>query len=676
MIKRLRAKDECDLNPELAQAMIANAVVAMYHADLKGAITYLNPEYRRVFNLSPDQSTDEWADAVHPEDRSRMQQAWADFCANPRYAEFQYRTTSRSGELRTFLETVVPLYGSGDTSADTAGGYVGTISDVTDLAALRDKLLTAEAQVRREHDVLRAVIEAIPNLVYWKDISGHILGCNQEFARRMGFARPDGLIGKTPAQFTLSDELKNLDAATDQRIIDTGLAEHNISFDLETGVDVDTGDVGVLHMVASKIPLRDSAGRITGIVSVFSDLTELVVTHRQVVHLQQRYDLAFEGSGAGVWDWNREDHSLYLSPRWKELVGYADATLASGKEGWFALVHPADRAASFAKLRDHLRGRSTELSFEQRLQHRDGSYRWVIVRGKAVARAPSGIADRVVGTIADVTDLKRDQAALAAARKLEAVGQLAAGIAHEINTPVQYISDSVHFIRDGVQELLEWISRLQPGLSDPAEASLDLPYLRENLPTALERVLEGLGRVTEIVRSMKEFSHPEQRECGPVDLNRIIRNMLIMARHEYKYLADIELHLGDLPAVTCHGGEIGQVLLNLLVNAAHAIADVVDKSGVKGSIVIRTRLEGDETVVSIADTGCGVPEAVRDRIFEPFFTTKDVGRGTGQGLSIARQVVLRHGGSLTFESETGKGTTFFVRLPLAYSVPEGSVEAA
>jgi two-component system NtrC family sensor kinase len=164
---------------------------------------------------------------------------------------------------------------------------------------------------------------------------------------------------------------------------------------------------------------------------------------------------------------------------------------------------------------------------------------------------------------------------------------------------------------------------------------------------------------------MKEFAHPEQKEMAPVDLNHCIQSTLVVARNEYKYVADLETDFGEIPLVTCLAGEINQALLNIVVNAAHAIADVVKGTDKKGRITIRTRLSGDTVVVSVSDDGGGIPEAIRDRIFDPFFTTKEVGRGTGQGLSIARSVVFeKHGGKLTFETEMGKGTTFFIHLPI------------
>jgi signal transduction histidine kinase len=266
------------------------------------------------------------------------------------------------------------------------------------------------------------------------------------------------------------------------------------------------------------------------------------------------------------------------------------------------------------------------------------------------------------------------------AQKLESVGRLAAGVAHEINTPVQFVSDSVHFIRDAVTDLEKLIGHYKAAIAEiaaggntaavqsavvKAESDSDLPYLLEHLPRAVERSLEGLERVTTIVRSMKEFAHPDRKEMIAVDLNQALRSTLTISRHEYKYVADVDTDFGDIPIVTCHAGDVNQATLNIFVNAAHAIGDVVKDSGAKGRIGVTTCQDGDFVVIRISDTGSGIPKGIRDRIFDPFFTTKDVGRGTGQGLAIARSIIVeKHRGELTFETEEGKGTTFFIRLPI------------
>jgi signal transduction histidine kinase len=189
--------------------------------------------------------------------------------------------------------------------------------------------------------------------------------------------------------------------------------------------------------------------------------------------------------------------------------------------------------------------------------------------------------------------------------------------------------------------------------------------MREELPPALKRVSEGLTRIAETVRSLKDFSHADQDEMSGVDLNRAINSTLIVTRSEYAAVADIQTDLAPLPDVMCHGGQVNQVLLNLVVNAADAITDVVGRTGCRGMITVRSRLDGDHAVIEIQDTGGGIPESIRGSIFDPFFTTKEVGKGTGQGLAIARNVIVKgHNGALDFTTESGVGTTFVIRLPV------------
>jgi signal transduction histidine kinase len=286
------------------------------------------------------------------------------------------------------------------------------------------------------------------------------------------------------------------------------------------------------------------------------------------------------------------------------------------------------------------------------------------------------------GLMQDITELRRLGRELTAAQKLESVGRLAAGVAHEINTPVQFVSDNVQFARASMTDIAAVILAYR-GLQEAAqqggnvleaaaraaqaETAVELDYLMKDVPLALDDASDGLGRIATIVRSMKEFAHPDQAEKTLADLNQAIRSTLVIAHNEYKFVADIDAQFGELPLVPCYLGEINQVVLNLIINAAHAISDVTKDSGILGKLTIRTRFDADADAVevAIADSGSGIPESARAKIFDPFFTTKEVGKGTGQGLAIARSVIVnKHGGTLRFETECGKGTTFFIRLPL------------
>jgi signal transduction histidine kinase len=271
---------------------------------------------------------------------------------------------------------------------------------------------------------------------------------------------------------------------------------------------------------------------------------------------------------------------------------------------------------------------------------------------------------------------------LRAAQKLESIGQLAAGIAHEINTPTQYIGDNVRFLESSFSDLRKMHDRfgklLEAVKANTATAELigeteaclreaDVGFLMAEIPGAIQQTLEGVDRVSKIVRAMKDFSHPGTEEKTPVNLNKALETTLTVARNEWKYVAEIETDFDpDLPPVPCMPGEFNQVILNLVVNAAHAIAEATaGDSKRKGRITASTRRCGDWAEVRIRDTGCGIAEKIRHKIFDPFFTTKPVGKGTGQGLAMAHTAIVeRHQGTLTFETELGVGTVFIIRLPL------------
>ena len=268
---------------------------------------------------------------------------------------------------------------------------------------------------------------------------------------------------------------------------------------------------------------------------------------------------------------------------------------------------------------------------------------------------------------------------LRVAQKLESVGRLAAGIAHEINTPIQYVGDGVAFLQSAHADQERLLAAYRKaferlGAGEPAEAVLDsvkeaeqaadLEFLSVEIPKAFQRTLEGVDRVAAIVRAMKEFAHPDGAEHTPADLNHAIETTLLVAHNEYKYSAEVDTKLGPIPEVMCNVGELNQVFLNLIVNAAHAIEES-GKDAATGRISVTTATGRESVVISIADNGCGIPEENLEKIFDPFFTTKAVGRGTGQGLAIARSIVAeKHGGSIDVQSTVGVGTRFIIKLPI------------
>ena len=372
---------------------------------------------------------------------------------------------------------------------------------------------------------------------------------------------------------------------------------------------------------------------------------------------------------------NPDDTIIFLNRTWPFLRGEHAVGMS-----WKVLVDPSQQAPMATALKNVFES-GTHESYHATVEGPDGRQLWF-----SNHIGPMRLGGRIAAAVVisqDVTNAKLAEHELVDAQRLASVGTLAAGVAHEINTPVQFVSDSIHFVRDAAADvfsLVETLEALRRHILDGASPSelmeaataasaavdgADLEYLRDNVPTAIARALDGLNRVATIVRSMKEFAHPAAKEMAPVDLNRAIAGTLTVAASEYKYVADLETIFEELPPVVCHVNDINQVVLNLVVNAAHAIGDLVRGSQRRGKIKVVTRQQDQHVVISISDTGGGIPEGIRTRIFDPFFTTKEVGRGTGQGLAIARAIVKdKHRGDLTFETTMGVGTTFFITLPI------------
>ncbi len=294
----------------------------------------------------------------------------------------------------------------------------------------------------------------------------------------------------------------------------------------------------------------------------------------------------------------------------------------------------------------------------------------------------SGKIYAAIGLYEDITERLTLERNLRQAQKLESVGQLAAGIAHEINSPIQFIGDNLQFLKESFTDLTGTLYTYEGLFKDMEDAGevpdrrlreieaareeADLAYLMEEIPKTFEQSLDGVKRIDKIVRAMKEFSHPGGDEKTLVDLNKTIESTATVCRNEWKYVANLTLDLApDLPLVACFAGEISQVFLNIIVNAAHAIGDhTAGGSKGMGQISISTRTTDTGVQIRIRDTGGGIPEKIRERVFNPFFTTKAMGKGTGQGLAIAHRVVVeKHEGSLDFETEIGQGTTFIIDLP-------------
>ena len=353
----------------------------------------------------------------------------------------------------------------------------------------------------------------------------------------------------------------------------------------------------------------------------------------------------------------------YASPASAEILGIEDTAL-TGRAA-ITLVHVDDRVA-FA---ERTRGGSAE-TLECRAVNADGSSRWV--EASFTDLSADAAVGGVVVHLRDITERRRLEGELRQAQKLESVGQLSAGIAHELNTPIQVVDANLRFMSQAFTDMAAVAdayhvsarsgeSSGQLAVAEQVAVELDTAYLLEEVPRAIAQTLVSVARMATIVRAMKAFGDPHSDTKALSDLNEAVRTTLVVAESEIKYVADVVLDLGILPLVWCNVSDINQVVLNLVVNAAQAIGDT---TGERGTISVRTFCEGEDIILQVQDTGVGIAPEIAERVFEQFFTTRGVGRGTGQGLAVAYKVVHdRHSGSITFTSEPGVGTIFSVRLP-------------
>ena len=434
---------------------------------------------------------------------------------------------------------------------------------------------------------------------------------------------------------------------------------------------------------AHPLPVMDASGRCCGLRLALFDITARERAQAALEDSRDLYRTLAESCGAGVWHVTPQGQTLYANP-----VMCAMLEVDSLEDLTRHALHEFFPPASQERIREEEQQREAgQIShYEVEIVGQRGTRRHVQVAG---ATLPDG-DDRFsgfLGTFIDITAGQKREIELRQAQKMEAVGRLAAGIAHEINTPIQFAGDSIQFLRDALQEVGMLLSRYREALgSDPSalgpqreqlqllEQEIDFEYLQEQMPKAIDRSIEGLNRVAAIVRAMKIFANPDDGRKGHVDLNQALLNTLTIARNEYKYVADVVTDFGELPPVICSLSELNQVFLNLLVNAAQSIGERArQQPNFRGVIHVTTGVDGDQIAVTIRDTGAGIPAAIRHKIFDPFFTTRPVGSGTGQGLAVAHSVVERHGGTIQFTTEEGEGTSFTIRLPI-HGISRSTIE--
>jgi two-component system NtrC family sensor kinase len=537
--------------------------------------------------------------------------------------------------------------------------------NVTIQRSIMPPLMQAQADLAHERDLLRILLDNVPDYIYFKDVESRFIRVNRAESALLGVRTEGEAIGRTDFDF-FDDELASKAYQDEREIIRSGLA-------LVSKVERVSSPRSVRWVTSTKVPVKDESGTVQLIVGVSRDCTDWKEAVEAVQKSEEFFRCLFAAIPHAVWVYDAKTlEILEVNPAAVRRYGYST-------EEFLALrmpdLYPDEE--SFRLFRT-LESGGPAGSPGVTWKHRTKGCRVLEVQIGVHALDFRG-RTAVAAVVQDVTERRQLERDLHQAQRLESVGQLAAGIAHEINTPIQYIGDNLRFLHDAFRDR-QMVFELYERLYEATERSVvtpelladlrkavgdaDLEYLREEIPEAMRQSLDGVERVATIVRAMKEFAHPGHKEKAAADLNKALQNTLLVARNEYKYVADVETVFGDLPPVVCHVADMNQVFLNLLINAAHAIGEVMPRTQMKGKIGVRTWQAGDQAVVAISDTGCGISDKIRDKVFDLFFTTKPVGTGTGQGLAIARSIVVeKHGGTLRFEPNPPQGTTFVVSVP-------------
>lgn len=531
-------------------------------------------------------------------------------------------------------------------------------------------------QTYSELSRLALVAERTDNAVVITDRSGMIEWVNEGFTRLTSYSM-DEVVGKKHGTFLIGPD-------TDPKTVE------EMRLGLETGMGysvevINYNKAGKPYWIGMELtPVRNTQGELERFIAVERDITREIVLRQKLVAETELMNAILEAIPFQVYWKNDELEFEGCNTAFANYVGCNSREEVIGSDEHQIGQLPPDSIDAFVEDATVMRTGEPIIDDPRTWEMPNGDARDLLV-SKIPLNDQKGNSTGVVGLFIDITRRNQLENQLLQAQKLESIGQLAAGIAHEINTPAQYVGDNTRFLRDefnGILKVIEDYSR-QLDKSMPQKEwderadeikqtldEVDYEFIRNEIPQAIEQSLEGIERITTIVRAMKDFSHPGSSQKELVDLNQAIDSTATVCSNKWKYAADLEFDFQDsMPHVPCFLGEFNQVMLNLIVNAADAISEQRGDSGEKGKIIVRTCTDGEDAVITVTDDGPGMAEDVLAKIFDPFFTTKVVGKGTGQGLAISQDVIVqKHGGTIDVQSKPGEGTTFTVRLPLSKTV--------
>ncbi|MEP6486970.1 PAS domain S-box protein [Microcoleus vaginatus GB2-A3] len=707
------------------QKMAANVPGMIYqyllHPDGSDEFIYVSSGCWELYELDPEkvqENSDLMWSTVHPEDLKVLLESIAISGETLKPWIYEGRLVTPSGKLKWIRGIARP-------EAQPGGDILweGVTIDISDrklaeIALSESKMALQQANQELEKRVLErtealqtsqnmlwSVINNIPQLIAWKDRDLVYLGGNTNFAKVAGFNHPSEIAGLTDFDMPWKPEETEIFRACDRRIMATNTPEYHI---IESKMQAD-GTQCCLD--TNKIPLHDNSGNVVGILSTFEDITDRLSLAAQVRASEELFRTIFEDAPIAIYLANLDDNKLVrVNKTYCEMLGYTAEELLS--KTFIELGHPEDYSKNLEVAHYLERGETNSYQIEIRQLAATGKIVWVNVTATLI-RDAEGKAIYKLGMIENITNRKISAAALQASEsqlrkqatqlqeayeqlqhaqiqlvqseKMSSLGQMVAGIAHEINNPATFINGNISHTYNYFHDLIEVLSLYQECYPSPvAQISekvkeLDLDFLKEDLPRMLNSMRVGIERISKIVLSLRNFSRLDESEMKLVDLHEGIDSTLLILQHRLhqgskKSRIEIIKEYGKISKIHCCAGQLNQVFLNIISNAI----DALENQPQPRTIVIRTLMKKaglkshsknqlsdcDRIVICIADSGPGMSEDVRKRLFDPFFTTKPVGAGTGLGLSISHQIVVeKHKGSLRCISAPGQGAEFWIEIP-------------
>jgi PAS domain S-box-containing protein len=668
--ERKQVEEALKLSEERYRAILEEMADGYWETDLSGNFTFLNTPVVRSYGRSREELLGlNIKQHMDKETASRVHKAFNQIFQTSEPAVGLFYETTRGDGASYYAESNVSLVRDAE---GRPAGFRGIARDVTERRR-------AEEAIRLSEERYRTIIEEMDDSYWETDLSGNLTFFNNQVVSQFGRSREE-LLGLNNREY-MNEKTARRVGKVFKQIYLTGEPVRGFAYEMTRGD-------GTSYYAESNISLiRDAEGKPAGFRGISRDVTARRRAEEAIRRSEEKYRSLIANIPDVTWTADSQGSISFISPNVERVTGFTSEEICrKSRSHWIDRIH-TDDLKMVQEAIDGLFFRDSSYDVTYRVRRRNGEWAWLHDRSittyeKNGLRCADGIMSDITERRRVEEELRQSEEQLRRSQKLQSIGQLAAGVAHEINTPMQYLGDNLRFLQDSSGDrtrALEIYGKLLSACRDEgllpelvaevesAIAAADVEYLAVEIPRALQQSLEGVQHVSKIVQSMKDFAHPGQ-EKKEADLNKAIESTLTVARSEWKYVADLVTEFDpSLPLVPCLLTEFNQVILNMVINASHAISDKVgDGSQGKGTIAVSTRRAGDYAEVRIADTGTGIPEKIRGRIFDPFFTTKEVGRGTGQGLAISHSVIVeKHGGTIEFETEEGSGATFIIRLPLS-----------